>query len=114
MRRRHSLARTSSCNNHDAGLASVFRRGCPRNHFHRLNCVEGKLIREHLALLVCDSLAVDGERILRVVAEPVEEAVGIGGYPGVASVTSELNDDVVLSKGILLNKFLSTSVWKVR
>ena len=33
--------------------------------------------------------------------------------PGVASVTSELSSEVVLSRGILLNRFLSTSVWNV-
>ena len=35
----------------------------------------GQLVREDLALLVGDGLPVDGEGVLRVIAEAVEEAV---------------------------------------
>jgi len=40
---------------------------------------------------------------------PLESAA----IPGVERVTSELSDEVVLSKGSLSNKFLSMSEWKV-
>jgi len=78
-----------------------------------LDGIERDLVREHLALLVCDGLAVDGERILRVVAETVEEAVGIGRTPGVVWVTNALMPEEALSKGSLSNKSLSMSEWKV-
>jgi hypothetical protein len=42
----------------------------------------GKLVGEDLALLVGDGLAVDGEGVGGVVAEAVEEAVGVGGDAG--------------------------------
>ena len=41
--------------------------------------LDGNLVGEDLALLVGDGLAVDGERVGSVIAEAVEEAVGVGG-----------------------------------
>ena len=79
MRRGHALARARGRDNHHAGLASVFRGRRARDHFHGLNRVEGNLVGEDFALLVGDRLAVDGERIFRVVAQAVKETVGIGG-----------------------------------
>jgi hypothetical protein len=38
----------------------------------------GKLIREYLALLIGDRLAIDGERVRSVIAEPVKQTVRIG------------------------------------
>jgi len=47
-----------------------------------LNGVGGKLVGKDLALLVGNGLAVDGEGIGRVIAETVEEAVGVRGHAG--------------------------------
>ncbi len=44
--------------------------------------LDGKLVGEDLALLVGDGLAVDGEGVGGVVAEAVEEAVGVGRDAG--------------------------------
>src|SRR5271156_2681978 len=74
----YTLARASGGNDHDARLASVFRWRRAGYDFHRLNGFDGKLIGEDLALLVGDRLAVDGERIRGVVADAVEETIGIG------------------------------------
>ena len=79
MRRGYTLTRARGRYNYDAGLASIFRGRRAGDDFHRLDRVEGDLIRKDLALLVGDRLAIDGKRILRVIAESVKEAVGIGG-----------------------------------
>jgi hypothetical protein len=47
-----------------------------------LDGVERHLRGELLALLIADRLAVDGEAGLRVIAQRVEEAVGIGHHAG--------------------------------
>ena len=78
MRCGHPLPGACGRHNHNAGLAPILRRRCAGYDFHRLNGIDGKLVGEHFALLVGNRLAVDGERILRVIADPVEEAIGIG------------------------------------
>src|SRR6202041_971328 len=60
-----------------AGLVSEFGGRGSGDNFQRLDRVNRQLIREHLALLVGDGLAVHRKRIFGVVAEPVEQTVGI-------------------------------------
>ena len=48
-----------------------------------------------------------------MIAQSVEKPVGIRRNAGAASVTSELRDEDVLSRGILSNSCRSTSVWSV-
>ena len=50
--------------------------------FHGLDRIEGYLIREDFALLIGDWLAIDGEGVGGVVAQAVEETVGIGRDAG--------------------------------
>jgi hypothetical protein len=78
----YALARACGRNNHDTGLASVFRRRGTRDHFHGFDRINRKLVGKDFALLVRDRLAVDAERIRGVVADPVEETIGIGRDPG--------------------------------
>src|ERR1019366_1220753 len=52
------------------------------DELHGLDGVERNLRGELLALLIGDRLAVDREAGLRVIAQWVEEAVGIGHHPG--------------------------------
>jgi len=49
-----------------------------RDDFHRLHGVERNLVGEHFARLIGDGLAVERERILRMIAHAMEEAIGIG------------------------------------
>ena len=74
----YTLARACGRYDHHAGLASVFRGRRAGYDFHRLDRIEWDLIGKDFALLVGNRLAVEAERILRVVAEPVEKAIGIG------------------------------------
>ena len=53
--------------------------GAPEITSMRFDGIDGNLIGKYLALLIGDRLAVDRERVLGVVADAVEEAVGIGG-----------------------------------
>ena len=66
----------------DAGLAAVLGGRRAVDDFEGLDGVGGKLVGEDFALLVGDGLAVDGEGVGGVVAESVEEAVGVGGDAG--------------------------------
>ena len=77
-------ALTGAGGGHDdqAGLAAVLGRRRAGDDFDGLNGVGGKLVGEDLALLVGDRLAIDGERVGGVIAEAVEEAVGVGGDAG--------------------------------
>ena len=79
VRRGHALARARGHVDHDAGLVAIFGRRRARDDLHRLNRIQGNLVGEDLALLVGDGLAIDRERVLRVIAQSVEKAVGIGG-----------------------------------
>ncbi len=66
----------------DAGLVAILGGRRALDHFHRLHGVERYLVGEHFALLVRNWLAIYGERVGGVVAEPVKKAVGIGGDAG--------------------------------
>ena len=67
---------------HEAGLIAELGAGGAGDEFHGLDGVERNLRGELLALLIGDGLAVDGEAGLRVIAERVEEAIGIGDDAG--------------------------------
>ena len=67
---------------HQAGLVAELRARRAGDQFHRLDGVERNLRGELLALLIGDRLAVDREAGLRVIAQRVEEAVGIGHHAG--------------------------------
>jgi hypothetical protein len=77
----HALTGPRGRYNHNAGLASVFRRRRPGDHRQGFDRIDWKLVGKDLALLVSNWLAVDAERIRGVVADPVEEAIGIGSNP---------------------------------
>ena len=61
-----------------AGLVSVLGRRRPADDRHRLHGVERNLVGEHLALLIGDGLAIQRKRVFRVIAQSVQETVGIG------------------------------------
>ena len=75
----HALSRARGHVDYDAGLLSEFGGRRAGDDFHRLNGIERNLVGKNLALLVGDGLAIDGKGIFRVVAQAMEEAVGIGG-----------------------------------
>ena len=88
----------------EAGLAAKLGRRGAGDDFERLDRVGRKLVGEDLALLVGDGLAVDGERVGRVVAEAVEEAVGVGRRRRARNQRHQrLSEDDWLSSGSLLN-----------
>lgn len=60
---------------HNAGLVTVFSRWSAGDDLQRLNRVERNLIGENLALLIGDGLAVNRERVFRVIAKSVEESI---------------------------------------
>ena len=64
-----------------AGFAAKIRRWRAFDDLHRLDGVDRHLIRENLALLVRNRLAVNRERVRGVIAEPMEKAVGVGRNP---------------------------------
>src|SRR3981081_3871235 len=64
-----------------ARLIAVFRRRRAGDDLHGLNRIHGNLIRENLALLICDGLSVHRERILRVIPKAMEKSVGIRDNP---------------------------------
>ena len=53
--------------------------GAPEMTSMDSNRFEGNLVGENLALLIGNRLAVDGKGVLRVVAQPVKQTVGVGG-----------------------------------
>ena len=61
----------------DAGLAAELGRRRAVDDFQGLHRVGGELVGENLTLLIGNGLAVDGERVGGVVAQPVEEAVRV-------------------------------------
>ncbi len=67
---------------HEAGLIAEFGAGRAGDEFHGLDGVERNLGGELFALLIGDGLAVDGEAGLCVIAQRVEEAIGIGDDAG--------------------------------
>ena len=76
--RGYSQPRAGGHHDHQAGLAAILRGRRAFDDFHRLHGVDRELIREDLALLVRNRLAVDGERVRGVIAESVEKTVGVG------------------------------------
>ena len=77
-----SLAGSRGYLNDQAGLVSILRGRRTRNHLNRLNRIGRDLVGENLALLIGDWLAVDRKRIGGMIAQPMEEAIGIRGYSG--------------------------------
>ncbi len=77
-----SLAGAGGDLNDEAGLAAILGGRGSGDDFDRLDGVGGKLVGEDLALLVGDRLAVDGEGVGGVIAEAVEETVGVGRDAG--------------------------------
>ena len=59
-------------------LSPIFGGRRAGDDLHRLDRIERNLVGENFALLVGDGLAIDRERVLGVIAQPVEQAVGIG------------------------------------
>ncbi len=82
MGRGHALAGARCHVDHQASFVAVFGGWCAVDHFERLNRIDRNLVREDLALLVRDRLAVHRKRVLRVVAETVEKTVRIRGDSG--------------------------------
>ena len=74
-----SLTRARGDVDDHAGLFAEFGRRRAGDDFHGLDRIERNLVGKDFALLVGDRLAIDGERVLRVIAHAVEETVGIGG-----------------------------------
>ena len=68
--------------NDHAGLVAVFGRRRALDHFHGLYRVQRNLVREDFALLIRDRLAIERERVRRVIAQSVKQAVRIGGNAG--------------------------------
>ena len=97
----------------EAGLAAVFGRRRARDHLERLDGVGGKLVGEDLALLVGDGLAVDGEGVRGVVAEAVEETVGVGSDAGRGQGDQRAERGGLALERELVERSRSTSVWKV-
>ena len=77
-----ALAGAGGDDDDDAGLAAELGRRRAVDDLQRLDGVGWELVGEDLALLVGDGLAVDGEGVGGVVAEAVEEAVGVGRDAG--------------------------------
>src|ERR1041385_5904360 len=73
-------ARTCGYLYYQARFVAKFCRRRSGNHFQRLNRFHRNLIREDLALLIRDRLAIHGKRIFCVIPKSVEESVGIGYY----------------------------------
>lgn len=113
VRRGHALSRAGDGNDHDTSLTSELGGRRTRDDFHGLDGPKRNLVGEDLALLIGDRLTVHGVRVARMIAQPWNRPFESAATPGVMRVTSELRDEDWLSKGTLLNRFLSTSVWKV-
>ena len=93
------------------GLVAELSRGCAADHFKRLHGIQRNLVTEDLALLVGDGLAVYGKRVLRVIAEAMKEAVGIGRHarggerhkradPGGFALQRQLGKQVAVHVGV--------------
>ena len=82
MRRGDALARARGDVDDQAGLAAVFGRRRAVDHFKGLNRIHRDLVGKDFALLIGDGLAVHGERVFRMIAEPVEKPVRIRGDSG--------------------------------
>ena len=90
-----------------AGFIAEFGRGRASDQFHGLDGVQRHLRGEALALLIADRLAVNREAGLRMIAQGMEEAVGIGGdgpaaqHDGIAQPgTGRRNGQFVESFGV--------------
>ena len=74
----HSLSGARRHFDHHAGLVAKFSRWGSTNYFHRFNRIKRNLIRKNFTLLVRNRLTINRKRILCVVSESMEQAVGIG------------------------------------
>ena len=77
MGRSHALAGPRGDVDDQARLAPVLRGGSAGDNLQRLDRVERNLVGKNLTLLVGDGLAIQGKRILRMVAHTMEEPIGI-------------------------------------
>ena len=66
----------------EAALVAVLGGRDAGDDFHRLHGVLANLIRIQTALLIGNRLVVDRELRLRMVADRMEEAVGVGHHAG--------------------------------
>jgi hypothetical protein len=64
-------------------------------------------------LLIRDRLAIEGKRVLRVIAQSMERPLESAAIPGEVRVTSELSSEDTLSFGNFSNRARSISVWVV-
>ncbi len=76
-RRGNALARARRRLDHQARLVAILRRWCAIDNLQRLHCRRRHLVRKHLALLVRNRLAIDAERVLRMIAQSVHQAVRV-------------------------------------
>ena len=77
-----SLSRAGRDVNDQAGLVAIFGGRRSGNHFDRLHGIGRELVGEDFALLVGHRLAINRKRIRRVIAEAMEETVGVGRHSG--------------------------------
>src|SRR6202451_257186 len=107
----NSLTGARGGNDYEAGFATVFGWRRAADDFNGLDGVGRKLVGEDFALLVGDGLAVDGEGVFSVVAEAVEEAVGIrrnagsgggdeGAERGGLAFERDLDEEVAIDVGV--------------
>ncbi len=78
----HSEARARGHYNHQTGLIAIFGGRRALDHFHRLHRIHRQLVREDFALLIGNRLSIHRERIRSVIAQSMEQSVGIGGDAG--------------------------------
>lgn len=66
---------------YNAGLVAVLGRRSSSDDFHGLNRIERNLIGKHFALLVSDWLTINGERVLSMIAQTMEQAIRMSNDP---------------------------------
>ncbi len=74
---RLSQARAGGDLDDQAGFVSILGRWRARDHFQGLNGIHRNLVGKNFACLIGHRLAVDGKRILRVIADPMDQAIRI-------------------------------------
>ena len=75
--RGQALPRAGRHVDHHARLLSIFGRRRARDNLHGFDRIERDLVREDLALLVRNGLAIDHERVLRMITHPMKQPVRI-------------------------------------
>ena len=103
--RSYSQARASGCHDDEAGFTAKIRRRRAFDDLHRLHGLHRQLIRENLALLVRNWLAVNGEGVRGVIAQPVEKTVGVGRNPWCGERHQRTELRRVALQGQLIEKF---------